>query len=246
MPAEPPKLGGTNAPALEGYGADDDESRIVIVPVKGERELNLVGRLRYAVTVDEMRLKMAYADHSRRLVLEPLDRTGHVLAAFARGRVVGTVRGNLLAQSDIGHYYESYAIGQFPAGVRALLSITTRLAIDRAYRGGGLFMRLADAMYRHYLQEGVTVDVIDCRKPLVTYFFRLGYRVHKPDLEHPEFGDVAVLYLAVEDEPHLRAIRSPFLDTLLDFRRSTAESMNVADSPPEALSVAGPKQKPLK
>ena len=44
-----------------------------------EADLLEVGRLRYAVTVEEMKLKMRFADHQRRVVVEPMDTDGHVL-----------------------------------------------------------------------------------------------------------------------------------------------------------------------
>lgn len=222
--------------SVKSFSTDDDGRSLTIVPVTDERELQLVGRLRYAVTVEEMRLNMVYADHSRRTVVEPLDSTAHVLAALAGEEVVGTVRGNLLSRSNIGHYYEAYALGRFPADARATMSITTRLAIDRRYRSRGLFLRLADEMYRYYLQQRVSHDVIDCRKPLARYFFRLGYRLHKPDLTHREFGDVTVLYLAVTDERFLRAVRSPFFDSLMEYGRQAVEATRPEGAPLDSVA----------
>jgi len=238
MTAESPtNRGDPTTLAAESLSTGDDRGRVTIVPVTDERQLHLVGRLRYAVTVEEMGLNMVYADQSRQVVIEPLDRTGHVLAAFAGDEVVGTVRCNLLSRSNIGHYYESYAIDNFPSDVRATMSITTRLAIDRRYRGRGLFWRLADGMYRYLLQQSVSHDVIDCRKPLARYFFRLGYRVHQPDLKHREFGDVTVLYLAVTDERFLRAIRSPFFDSLMEHRHQPVEATTPDGVSPEFACV---------
>jgi hypothetical protein len=161
-----------------------------------------------------MGLNMRHANHDRQVVIEPLDIEGHVLVAWEDGSVVGTVRCNLLLRSNIGYYYQAYAINRFSAELTRKMSITTRLAIDPKYRRGTLFRQLAIAVYEYYLGEGVTHDVIDCRKPLVPIFFRLGYRVHQPDLAHPEFGDVTVLSLDLHDMNHLQAAQSPFAGVL--------------------------------
>ena len=85
-----------------------------ITKVIREEDLYLVSRLRYDVTVSEMGLQMAHADHKARTIVEPLDRVGHVFVAWENGCVVGTVRTNFLHECDIGFYREAYAIDELP------------------------------------------------------------------------------------------------------------------------------------
>ena len=53
----PTNRGDSATLAVERFSSGDDPGRVTIVPVTGEPELNLVGRLRYAVTVEEMGLR---------------------------------------------------------------------------------------------------------------------------------------------------------------------------------------------
>ncbi|QDU35957.1 hypothetical protein Mal4_02400 [Maioricimonas rarisocia] len=183
-------------------------------------ELHAVASLRFQVTVDEMRLSMRHANHHRRTVIEPLDHCGHILAAWAGERVVGTVRINRLSEGDVGEYVRAYGLQYFlDRHPSEQVSITTRLAIHRKYRRGRLSLELPMAAYAFYLQNGIEVDVIDSRRNLRSYFHKLGYREHLGSWRHPEFGDVVVQYMRVRDEEHLSFVKSPFLPQLCDVQR---------------------------
>jgi hypothetical protein len=179
-----------------------------ITKVASEADLHLVSRLRYDVTVSEMGLRMTHVDHKTRTVVEPLDRVGHVFAAWEDGQLVGTVRTNFLHECDIGFYREAYSIDELQNDAR--VAVTTRLAVAAPYRHGPTAVRLATAAYAFGLAHGIVQAVVDCRKLLVPMFIRLGYVVHRRHLTHPEFGEVTVLKLDLHDERQLRACRSPF------------------------------------
>ncbi len=188
----------------------DDE--IIISPVLNCRELMLVGQFRYEVNVREMGLKMAYADHDQQTVIEPLDHTGLVLAAWENKKVVGTLRINFLRKGNVGHYFDLYGLGKYGPEVHSGLSIGTRLAVAPNFRIGRLFRRLTCAAYRYVYLEGGTFTVMDCRKHLVKNFLKLGFYHHCGDILHPEFGEVTVLQLSVRDGERLATARSPFLE----------------------------------
>ena len=195
---------------------------IQIRGILNDEELLAVGRLRYEVTVEEMGLSMKHANHDRRTVVEPLDYSGHVCGAWYEDQLIGTLRQNLVRNSDIGYYYKAYGVSQLPAMSDDLVSVTTRLAIDPRFRRGRLAMQLAEYGYDFLLANGITHDVIDSRPRLVPFFNRLGYRRHLNTINHPEFGEVVVQYLALNDENHLRKSRSPFLKHLLNEELMTA------------------------
>jgi acyl-CoA synthetase (AMP-forming)/AMP-acid ligase II/acyl carrier protein len=176
-------------------GGTEPPAEFTVAAVTTRPDLEAVGRLRYAVTVEEMGLTMRHADHQRRVVDEPLDRCGCVFAARHRGEVVATLRVNLLRRSDVGYYFDAYGLGLFAEELRPALAISTRLAVARPYRNSGLLVALARQAHHYLADERVAFNVMDCRKPLLPNFLRLGYRVHLPDLAHPEFGDVTVLAL---------------------------------------------------
>jgi GNAT superfamily N-acetyltransferase len=176
-------------------------------------ELFEAASLRYEVAVLEMGLAMKYSNHPRRLVSEPLDETGHVLLAHCGSRLVATMRTNLLRDGDIGYYHEAYGISQLPSIVDPNnVSISTRLVVAKGYRGENVAPIIQTAAFQYARALGVTHDVVDCRKRLVPYFQRLGYKVHTGDLEHPEFGEVVVQIIDLRDYEHLRKVRSPLIE----------------------------------
>lgn len=177
--------------------------------VRTNAELGAVGRLRYAVYVDEMRRHQRYADHSARSVLEPLDEKARVLATFAGDRVVGTVRTNIGRESGFGEYEDLYTLRRFGPYFPECVSVTTKLIVDRAYRHGSVAARLVQGIYDCGIANGVRFDVIDCNTPLLPLFVRLGHRRLFPDIEHPEYGTVHPHVLVLHDDDHLRAVGSP-------------------------------------
>lgn len=182
-----------------------------------QADLEAVFGLRYRVYVEEMRRPQKDADHRGRRIKDALDGFARIFAASASGDVVGTVRCNILGEGDIGPYREWYAIDREHAR-SPLASITTRFMVLPAYRRTGLAVDLTTSIYRHALEEGVEWDYIDCNPHLLHFFTRLGYRPHRTDLVHPEYGAVTVLRLAVNDLAHLEAVRSPFARVLREYR----------------------------
>ena len=107
--------------------------------IQNKDELHEVGRLRYDITVKEMNLEMAHADHQTQTVIEPLDFTGHVFAAWESGRVVATFRTNFLRECQVGFYHEAYNISELLTDNPIDgLAVTTRLAVAKEYRGSML------------------------------------------------------------------------------------------------------------
>jgi hypothetical protein len=193
------------------------DSRPVIRQATTEEELEEIYRFRFAVYVEEMHRPQKYADHARKRIWDPLDSRGYVLGAWENDELVGTVRINFLAETDIGDYYEMYAFEEIPPFERSHSSITTRLMIHPRYRKGTLAIRIARALYRFGLERGILTDLIDCNAHLVRFFTGLGYQPHRTDLVHPEYGAVSVLKLSLIDRIHLQRIRSPFLPVLQDW-----------------------------
>ena len=174
-------------------------------------ELAAIYRFRYAIYVEEMNRKQKYADHEARLIQDPIDCGSYILGAWENGELVGTVRSSVLSRVDISDYYDFYQIARLTPAEIALSSITTRLMIHSRHRRGSLAIRLAKAIYQIGLEQAITTDLIDCNEHLVPFFTGLGYRLHRNDLVHPEYGAVTVMKLGLSDYAHLQQIRSPFL-----------------------------------
>jgi len=187
-------------------------------------ELEAIGRFRYAVYVEEMGRPQKYADHKRRMILDPLDCEGVVnLAAWQDGQVIGVIRNNFVRLTDIGDYFQQYGLAGVSPELLEATSITTRLMVHSSHRKSLLGARLACSAYRSALGHGIKTDFMDCNEHLVPYFTALGYRVHRDDLVHPEYGAVTVMRLDLTDRDHLEKVRSPFRKQLLAWSNDQRE-----------------------
>ena len=170
-----------------------------------------VFEFRYRIYVEEMDRPQNYADHGRGTVEEPLDATGRIfLAEDDKGNVIGTLRTNFSRDSDLGIYETLY--GMECAGPLHPMhtSVSTKFMIAPEMRSGALGVRLASAGYRYNLREGILFDFIDCNPHLESTFSRLGYLAYRDRINHPEYGDVLPLVLALTDHEYLESIRSPW------------------------------------
>lgn len=184
---------------------------IVIRPAVTPDEFRAIYRFRYAVYVEEMARPQKHADHLAKFIIDPLDvPAACVLAAWEAGEIVGTVRTNFLSSSCIGEYTYLYMLGSFSPAELAATSITTRLMVHPRHRRTLLATRLCCEAYRGGLDLGITTNFIDCNTHLVEYFAKLGYRIHRTNLVHPEYGVVSVMRLDLMDYVHLEAVCSPF------------------------------------
>ena len=155
-----------------------------------------------------------YADDATRRIFDPFDRTSRILGAYENDEVVGTVRTNFLRETEVGDYFDYYELSRLGRAEIECCSITTRLMIAPRHRKGTLAIRLIKGIYKHALERGIKVDLIDCNDQLVPFFTRLGYRIHRENLLHPEYGQVTVMKLDVTDRVHLGHVGSVFLPVL--------------------------------
>ena len=169
-----------------------------------------VFRLRYEVYVEELGREQRHADHARRLIEEPLDASGHVLVASDGTRAVGTLRINYARHGQLSEYAALYEMARIGPAYPAYTSVVTKLLVALDYRNTSLAYRLCMSVYRRALGDGMLFDFIDVYPNRVEFFERLGYRVHLPHADHPEYGSVVVMRLAMRDADHLKKVGSPF------------------------------------
>lgn len=196
-------------------------SPIVIRQVVDPEELEALYRFRYSVYVEEMQRFQVYADHHRKRIEDPLDRTGCNLAAWIDGRIVGCVRSNLSRDGGLGAYHAMLRMENVPAGdFPGTTSLCTRLMLCSGYRNSSLLARLFAENYKFGLRAGIKWTFLDCNDHLVEMFARLGFeRTHLAD--HPEYGLVNAMRLELLDLEHLKASGSMFAPIL---KRHLAQS----------------------
>lgn len=210
------------APSSSRRSAD----RLVIKRVFDPLDFEAICRFRYSVYVDEMNRPQKDADHEQQSIVDFLDDSeSRLYGAWNGHAVVGTLRSNYLAYSDIGQYLDQYRLENLTSWERRHSSITTRLMVRQSHRNSMLAVRLACETYHHGLAEGVLFDFIDCNSHLVPFFTGLGYLVHADDVTHPEYGRVTVMRLNLTDRGHLERINSPFRRLLRSHERSLRASI---------------------
>jgi hypothetical protein len=177
-------------------------------------DFEAVFRLRYEVYVEELGRVQRYADHQARTIVEPLDASGRIFCAVENGTLVGTLRTNY-ARDSVAEYEWLYSMSAVGDDHPQATSVSTKLLVVPKYRNSTLGYRLAAAGYAANLAAGIEHDFADVYPARVPFFTRLGYRVHKDRVEHPEYGNVIVMRLGMRDEEHLRLVKSPFLQHLM-------------------------------
>jgi hypothetical protein len=166
-------------------------------------------RFRYEIYVAHMGRRQLHADHVRRSICEPLDKTGRTFVALRDGEVVGTIRSNRAHEPALAYYREFYQLERFGFTDLSLVQITTKLMVRPDLVRSGLSTRMIRHYAAHSAHQGVRVDFIDCNEPLIPMFSRLGYVSYCGWQVHKEYGSVRPMFLALDTVHRQRAIGSP-------------------------------------
>ncbi len=188
--------------------------------VENESEREQVRRFWYAVYVEEMNRKQFYADHASKTICDPLEPTGHVLAAWENNEIVGTVRVNFTRDGGLDEYVNLYGCRAHPDFDEETTSIVTRLMVARHKRSTRLGLDLALAIYQFGVENRNVHCYIDCNAHLVAFFQKLGF-VPMGMVSHPEYGDVDIMRLSCLDADHLTACGSPLYKVLEAHRNNS-------------------------
>jgi hypothetical protein len=172
-------------------------------------ELMEVYRFRYRVYVEELGRAGYYADHRRKILTDPLDETGTVLAAWDEGQVVGTIRGNSPAESDLGFHTTLCQMQKVGSFYPHQTSFCSKFMIEKAYRQTTLPIRLAMAFYRLGRQHGVEFNFHSGPAYTVPFYTKLGFRRYQEEVEHPEYGRTTTMILVLSDIDYFKRIKSP-------------------------------------
>jgi hypothetical protein len=169
--------------------------------------LDAVYAFRYRVYVELMGRRQKHADHVRKRIAEPLDSAGVNFVAMRGGTVVGVVRGNAMDDDAATYYRRLYKFSLFDVPAADVM-FSTKLMIDPALRGSPIVIELIRAYARHGYRRGVRVNVIDCNKPLIPFFEKIGYFSYTGWVFHREYGTVRPMFLATDALRYFESIDS--------------------------------------
>lgn len=196
---------------------------------KSADDLEALYRFRYKIYVEEMGRVQQDADHVNKTIRDELDEGGHNLLAFKQGKLVGAVRVNL-NQSISEFYLDFYKIFEQHGTSSNNISIVTRLMIADEVRHTTLTYRLFIACYEFGLWRGVKYNFVDCNDHLVDLFLSFGFFYYIGKSNHPEYGLVNPLIMDLHDETNLRAVKSPFLKSFLEWKLDQQKFQKRKDS----------------
>mgnify|MGYP001809710637 CR=1 FL=1 len=179
-----------------------------VVRADDEELAELVYRFRYHVYVTLMKRRQIHADHLRQQVMEPLDGAGTNFLAVKDGRIVGTIRRNMLDDPTTAYYAKVYRADLFDRERFPKIAITTKLMMLPQYQRSTLPIRLIAAYAADGYVRGVEIDLIDCNSHLVDFFEKMGYFSYTGWTFHKEYGTVRPMFLSVDAIGYLKSINS--------------------------------------
>ena len=179
---------------------------------------NEIYRFRYRIYVEQMGLRQKYADHIRKQVVEPLDESARIYAAYFDGTIVGTIRGNRFSDLPTAYYRKLYRIDdRFPFSPNEM-SLTTKLMFDPVLRGSLYPIRMIVYYARDFnARRPCKIDFVDCRRWLLPFFLKLGYVDYLGWVFHNEYGSVRPLFCPADQVLRLQRLRSPLAAVAADF-----------------------------
>lgn len=180
--------------------------RVILADTPALREQAF--RFRYDVYVGAVQRRQFHADHERRTVEEPLDRTARIYLALRDDEVIGTIRGNLASDEGLEYYVKLYKLARFGFRDLSKIQITTKLMFRPDLAGSILAPRLIAAYAAEGYRLGVEVDFIDCNKHLMPFFEKMGYFAYCGWVFHKEYGTVKPMFFPVDAVDYLKELRS--------------------------------------
>jgi predicted GNAT family N-acyltransferase len=173
-------------------------------------EKHQIYRFRYQVYVEEMRKKPKAANHTTRILTDPLDKTSILLYVTHADAIIATLRRNFLDTTELPEtIQQKLSIADF-THPRHQLSISTRLMIAPQWRRSVMVGAIVAQAYRQGRERDLQFDFVHCAPWLVPFYENLGYRRYTDHFLDADTGLQIPMILVMEDVEHLRAVRSPF------------------------------------
>ncbi len=187
-------------------------SQPIVRLIETDAEADALMRFRYEVYVEEFGMTEE-ADHDNRLLRDELDDHALNYALFDRGRVVGSLRGLVLAELPdpsalMARYELRPAVEQFGA---AALGATSRFILAPEYRMGTAIFRLMQQTFLDGVGRGIRLNFGDCSPHLLPFYEQMGYRRYTAGYNDTAYGFKLPIMMVLRDREYLKAARSPLL-----------------------------------
>ena len=189
---------------------NSSQVRAVIDPADLER----VGKFRYHIYVEEQNKLAMHADHDARTLIEPADRRACTSVYWLEddNGILGTVRAEVLSQSDVEQEYLGLEAFDFLEPDQIVYF--SRLMIAPNARGSRIASILCFTGFQLGVVKNCSVGILLCKPELVPLFASYGYVAYADEFVHPEFGSEVPMAIVGEVD-YLRP-RAPSLASWLE------------------------------
>ena len=189
----------------------------LITPVTSKAEIKDIQRFRYRILSDEFQLdSIDGIDHRRRMIGDRLDEKLSLFAAYAGGRLVGTIRcGQVSIMTQRPRALRKALAAGYGKGYRTdELGVCDRLAIAPEHRGMWLNLELSTAACHSLVKKGCRACFCWARPRLCRLYYRLGFHDVGVVTDDNPNRIRRVMRLEVNDMKHLKKVGSPFQEIL--------------------------------
>ncbi|ANE51122.1 hypothetical protein [Flavisolibacter tropicus] len=170
-------------------------------------------KLRYNILVTEQHKQPTYADHSNKLVKEPLDDTGLLFAHIDADEGIGSCRVNRLTDLQDLSGYPYHCLDYFSQHAFAhQVGIASRLLLHPSYRRTNAFKLLVKSVVKTAFDNGISILIIDGVLSLERLYFKLGFLPYGIPFTHKDGMEVTPMILDANNQNRLREINSLLLD----------------------------------
>ena len=192
-------------------------------------------RFRHSVLVRELHGNPPGRDDNNGIVRSQMDDTSTILYLGSDKEIMGTVRLSYALVTPIPpRLYDAFQLELFDEFSDADLAMTSAWAIAARWRDTPALAILLGAAFKMCLERKILFDFSHCSPAQLQLFQRLGYRRYGPNFSD-ESGLRVPLVMLLEDNRHLRQVKSPLFRIASDYPNNSNSAVWFARRFPDSV-----------
>ena len=198
--------------------AAEESARFKVHAARSDEENHRVYRFRYNTLIEEMGGESVHAESTAKVIKDQLDEHAIQLYLTADERIAIAVAVYATDRKGVPETMaKNFDIDSFAEYTGTVFSFTSWLTVAKKWHGSKVASALLGAAYKIARRSGSRFDFCACAPSRVQLYQRLGYRQFMENFVDDDEGYRMPLVLLTEDENHLRAVKSPFLNLAREF-----------------------------
>ena len=193
--------------------AAQESARFKVHAARTDEEKHRVYRFRYDTQIEEMGGESVHAESTSKTIKDDLDEHAIQLYLTADDRIAIAVQVYATDRKGVPETMaKHFDLDSFEEFTGTVFSFTSWLTVAKDWHGSKIASALLGAAYKVARRSGSRFDFCACAPSRVQMYQRLGYRQFMENFVDEDEGYKMPLVLLTEDENHLRAVKSPFLN----------------------------------